>query len=363
VSTKNSMKLTFSISLNLLSVLSFLRTTEASNFLKYLLCGGHSEIEQPKYKKSQVVPLNYVNQDITMRYSPSFSNRNSIQLGFNDDKENESVFGGKRNITTSRTYERNISKQGFIALSPVNSEAEDNAELEELLNGDIESETETKFMSYKEKLEKLLNGNGVHIKRLNITEIGARELLKIKIPLNIILSSDKRVELMAHERQFFATTSPGDHDISLDSKIQRVNIQIAERLKKVRNLKDFLILVIRFYQNCFANLLLKDCTKAILASDVFEIFELPEIFGMRFDKIFEFACENNLIVLAKKLIRTRSSRELDLVEGVLKVYRGNNEPLCNKLLTVIRREYGLEPESIYHNIIFEIMQEQKQNNE
>jgi hypothetical protein len=80
---------------------------------------------------------------------------------------------------------------------------------------------------------------------------------------------------------------------------------------------------------------------------------------MRFDEIFEFACENNLINLAKRLIRTRSSRELDLVR-VLKLYRINNEQLCNKLLVVIRGEYGLQPESIYQKILHEIIQEQKE---
>jgi hypothetical protein len=344
------MKPTFLIILSLLSVLSFLRTTEALNFLKYLLCGGHSEIEQAKYKKSQVIPLNNVNEDNTI--SPSFSDRNLIQLGLNGDEENESVFKGKKNIPTSKRSKRNIGKQGSTADSE--SEVEDNDNLEEL-----EFETDTKIMSYKEKLEKLLNRNGVHIKNLTLTENGARELFNIKIALNIVLSSDKRVELMVHERQYFATTSPGDHDISHDFKIQRVNIQIAERLENVRNLKDFLKLVIRFYQNCFANLLLKDCTKSILASDVFEISELPEVFGMRFDEIFEFACENNLINLAKRLIRTRSSRELDLVR-VLKLYRRNNEQLCNKLLVVIRGEYGLQPESIYQKILHEIIQEQKE---
>lgn len=122
-------------------------------------------------------------------------------------------------------------------------------------------------------------------------------------------------------------------------------------MRNVRNLKDFLRTVIKFYKNRLNDATLYNCILAVMAStDIFDLQDLTEILDLSDDQMFQMACENRLNDLAKELF-IRRREELDLSEGVLTAYKDQNMNLVLDLLVLIGEYYGKQEGSIYHKVL------------
>lgn len=95
-------------------------------------------------------------------------------------------------------------------------------------------------------------------------------------------------------------------------------------------MKDFLKVAMLFYLKHCRPTIITNCTKAILASGIFTIEELPVFFEMTMDDIFQFACANGLNDLALELVR-RGTEGLNVAEGIEKATQAKNFDLVPSL--------------------------------
>lgn len=345
----------------LLSVLVFLATgTEASGIFKYFLCGGRSsdiQQHQPKCKKGQVIPCTNHNDDAeTIGCTPANSDRSAIHIDF-DDEEHKCAFDGNE-LTSKKKKKRSAGKSTRVV--PGYDFEED--DLDVPLNKysifkpceyESGSDYEEESSIHIHELKKLLDGSGVHINDLGISEAGASELLKIKVPLIILLSPEKRVELMNYEleqrEEFRFSSCRRRHRPNF-----RFNLEISRCLNDVKTLKDFLIVVVKFYRRCYADLLLDKCMKAIIAANVFSIEELTDVFEMSYKDLFDFACENGFDSLALELAERIPNQKVNLREAAINAFNNGNDELSGKLLDLHRDMFGDDWNSDFHNVLSEI---------
>lgn len=345
----------------LISVLVIVSTgTEASGIFKYLLCGGRSsdvQQHQPKCKKGQVMPsTNFDDEVETIGCTPTNSDRSAIHIEFHDE-DHKCAFEG--NEPTSKKKKKRSAGKSTRVVPGYEFEDDD---FDVPLNKDsifkpyeYESRSyyEDEVTSQTHELKKLLDGSGVHINDLGISEAGASELLKIKIPLIIVLSPEKRVELMTYEleqrEELRFSSCKRRHRPNF-----RFNLEISRRLNDVKTLKDFLLVVVKFYRRCYADLLLDKCMKAIIASNVFSIEELTDVFEMSSKDLFDFACENGFNSLALELAERIPNQKVNLREAAINAYNIGNDDLSGKLLDLHREMFGDDENSDFHNVLSEI---------
>lgn len=324
------MKLIFFISI--LSTL--LAATEASGILKYFLCGGHSN--KPKSENYQDTPNDY--DTGTSNYSPE-----EMKEGFDFEAKPFNAKKVKKSKNNKKSKVVPISDFDDIDVSL--SEAPIPATK-------INVAPRTKIGENVKEIRNILGNNVFYFNCLNLNEDSARELLKIKIPMEVVLSPERRTNFMIRELDY------GKSAIYIKTAISKIlneyDNEISEDLKKVLNLKDFLRIVIKFYKSCSNDLILKDCTLAVLGSAVFGIEELPSLFDMTFDEIFQISCENGLNGLAMEILCSKTPEELDLVKGVLSAFDDKNKKLAYELISTIRELYGNDEFSIFDEIISEI---------
>lgn len=355
----------------LFSVLSILATgTEAVNFLKYLLCGGHGDVQatqqQLKCKEIQVMPSVNHDDDVETRdCTPTNSDRVTIHLKCRDDDERNSAFEGKV-LAKKEAASKNSFKSKRIVpgehefeedqlQEPLNNVSIDKIHDEESYESESGSDYDEDVISFTHDLKTLLDGNGVHIKDLEISEAGASELLKIKIPLIILLSPKKRSELMYSELEDLdriRVTAIGRRHIPnrsrnrpikrprLYSPIEKFNRDISKRLSEVKTLKEFLAVVIKFYKKCYTKLILKNCIRAIIAANVFDIDELPKACKMNYLSLFDFACENGFDSLALQLVERIPNQRLNLKAAAEDAFNNGNYDLSEEFQEILREKYG-----------------------
>lgn len=364
----------------LFSVLSILATgTEAVNFLKYLLCGGHGDVQvaqqQLKCKEIQVMPSANHDDDVETRdCTPTNSDRLTIHLKCRDDDERNSAFEGKV-LTKNEAARKNSLKSKRIVPGehefekdqlhePLNKDSIDKSHDEEYYESESGSDYDEDVISFTHDLKTLLDGNGVHIKDLEISEAGASELLKIKIPLIILLSPKKRSEFLYSELEDLdrirVTENSSRHIPNRsrnrpikrrrrNSPIEKFNRDVSKRLSEVKTLKDFLVVVIKFYKKCYTKFILNDCIRAIIAANVFDIDELPKAFKTNYSSLFDFACENGFDSLALQLVERIPNQRVNLKEAAINAFNNGNYDLSEELLEILREKYG-DDQNLHFNI-------------
>lgn len=274
---------------------------------------------------------------------------NSELNNYCEEEELKSPFNG------NQPRLKKVKKPKSNAVAPLSNP--ENAELDDnMIKISTNKDKEKVPKSFNEKFRDFWIKNRLSAEYLtDLKEESARELLKIQLPITIVLNSERRTELMSHELRYVYVNGPIDPVID---RIFEFDKEIDEDLKTVRSLKDFLKVLVKFYNGCRTDLVLWDCTKAILSSGVFELDELPKIFDMNFTELLEFACKNNLSDFSKKMVIERGQR-IDLVNTVLKVFKDyKNDKLGNELFSLIGEQYGRENGSAYYAIMYELLADQ-----
>lgn len=286
------------MNLILITLCLLLESTEASRFFLPFLCGGSDENgKQPKCRRLQVLPSNEVT-------TADF-----------EDKYDLNSFYKKNQVVP-------------IALS----------------------QKSERTRRHSKKLCRFFEENDLLIdcSEFSFSEKGSKNLLEIQAAMRTVLSLEKRLNLILKELDRANIT--GSY---ADSRLE-FNDEISEDLSNVRNLKDFLKTVIKFYKNRLSETTLSKCILAIMAStDLFNLQDLTEILNLSDDQMFQIACENRLNDLAKELF-IKSKEELYLYEGVLAAYKDHNMDLFMDLLARIGDIYGRQEGSKYHRILCKV---------
>ena len=345
----------------LFSLLSIFATvTESSRILNFLLRGGAQKRRVSPTEGLQVKTSNELDTPVITKPNTPLNSHSA-----STDLDEISIHTQESSIVTQKPTDNSdmklnplaaaISKKkvvpalDFGALNKMFDEeaelvakAKDNRNLTVQINRPGKYVAE--FIEIFEKNKKKINLDG-------LSEEGARELLKLKHPLNTVLNSKERIHLMLDELNF--TLKVSDSPKEIVDKICDFDSEIASDLTAVSTLKEFLKVVLKFYNVCYKDLVLKDCVKYILAAEIYEIEEFPAVFEMDLNEIFLLACENGIEAVALKLVKRRT-KGLDLVEGVKKALYANDTKLATELTRSIGEIYGTDSDSIYHKILYEI---------
>lgn len=187
-----------------------------------------------------------------------------------------------------------------------------------------------------------------------LSEEGARELLKIKFHMQVVLDEEKLYDLMLTDSERIQSLKAlrekfAEYDV--------LNEEINQNIKDATCLKDFLKIVLKFYNKVSKDLVLNDCIKAILASRVFTLQEWPEVFGMSYQEIFNFACLHDVPAVALDIVKERIEG-VELAPGVLDAAEVGNHELVNELVHVIGEVHGTDRDSLYHSILHDLAIEQ-----
>lgn len=312
-------------------------TTEAVNFFKYLLCGGRDS----NYRTDRVLPLDYGVEKVE-EGTPNSSDRVSVNEnedvtnngGINEEEVNQQRENPLK-TKTKKVKKNKHDKNNNIAVP-----------FWDLENSQVAVKKPKTVLGDNAKIIRdLLGPHGVCINLKDLSEQSASELLKIRRHMITVLDPDNRFDFLIKLPELFDYKS----EVSLNNA-EKLYYDIDDELVNVRNLKEFLRIVINFYKTLGANIILKDCIKAILNSAIFTTDELPQVLQMTFDQIFQFACINGFDALAIELVQTKAAEELNLYRGVVRVFSERNEKLGHELLSIIGKKYGNEPGSVYYRV-------------
>lgn len=331
--------------LTILILSSFSVFTEASSsgrmkFLKFL--SGYGPWNNPK----RVLPAG-LKQDKEDTDEDSFSTAlNTPDSGSADNQqaELESFLGSKLVVKPGSSYNDNP------AIISVNGESE-----KSFLSTISMKPKKRKLGQKAAALRKLLFptvSKGVW----DLSEASALELLKLKFHAKVLIDDSQRFDFLMADLQ--RTDAAYNKKFMKRLKWAReFDKEIGEDLKGSAELKDFLKVMIKFYSRCFEKLMLSDCITAIMKSQVFSVEEMPEIFGMSEDELFQSACKNDIKAVALDLIRNQDPN-LDLIAGAMAAKKAENDELLSDLVNLVGEIHGTDSDGPYHTILYEILLEE-----
>lgn len=187
-----------------------------------------------------------------------------------------------------------------------------------------------------------------------LTEKGAKELLNLDERLMTeILDDDIRCQFLLTAFRIDPSIIRGANS---EMGVIRFSYVIGRKLKETHELKGFLRILVKFYKFCLSPLVLDNVLSAVIKSEIFDLLdELPEVLGMNYNKIFNFACTRNIANVAESLIKSRKvSSSKSVLNGVLEAYSQGNEDLGNELVRLIGEHFGTDSGSVYHQILKEL---------
>lgn len=333
-------------------------TTEAIDFFKYFLFGGRDN----NYSTCKVLPVQQAIEKDKDEGTPSCTPENSDKISSNENEQPENSSGGSHEVTElqlpheNRLKVKRVQEKNHHFYSAAVVPFQDNIESDDSFNAvpvqkvNIKP-TKTILGVNAKMLRDLLGPNGVCINLTKLSEESARELLKIKWHMKTVLDPTDRMNFFG--RRYFNTLEL--YKIFTRVNAENLHTKVDEELPKVKNLKDFLKIVINFYKAVGVKVFIEDCTRAILSSGIFHTRELLKVFQKSIDQIFQFACSNRINHLAIKLVRkNKYSKQLNLYEGIRKAFDDGNQKLGRELLSIVGNKYGKGPGSVYRDVHYDL---------
>lgn len=187
-----------------------------------------------------------------------------------------------------------------------------------------------------------------------LKESSACELLQIDERLMTeILDPEDRIQFLLAAFNVDLNKRYGENAAHTPATIINFSTEIENRLNGIKNLKDYLKILVSFYKVCLRDLVFDDILKAVLKSEIFTLEELPEALGMNHEEIFDFACVNELKNVAKSLlIEDKVSR--NIFGGVIEAALKGHDELVEELVELVGEKFGTGSTSLYHQILTEL---------
>lgn len=301
------------------AICCFASASEGSRILNYFLRGG-GQAQQQRVYPGFLDLKSSSGDDSTTATSPSNSDRSVDAAVKYEDIMEEPSFTTKGDMT---------DLNALAALQPRTKRTPHNANANKVVPLVTEAEIELEPLGEKAtEIRNLIHSKFKHVDVSGLSEESAAELLKIKKHLDNVLTYGRRNDLLLRTAGYSCTNFSEMKEKA--EKTNTFNSNIGYYFSTAKNLKDFLKVVIMFYNKLGREKITTECTKAILASGVFEIKDLPTFFEVTFDEIFQFACKNGLNNLALELVRRRTEG-LNIAEGIAKATQEKNFELVSSL--------------------------------